>query len=239
MPSSLRIRCESRSRSAAAAGTRSSVFDGDAQPVADAAAVDHDVVGPRAPAPCRETEAIICSRFCAATRTPSTRCRSVAAVDLVRVADRQRERVRGVVGLRRARRGRAARRPSAAPGPCPPGRCRRRRASRPAACTAKHGMPTAPAAASTAPRAWPTAKAVRTLRPKKMSSTASAAGRCAAISSSSAAAIAASRRSSGWSGAGRDHAAAERRRACCRGARRGRSRSRPCPGRSRGRPCRA
>src|SRR4051812_58466 len=65
---------------------------------------------------------------------------------------------------------------------------------------AKHGTPTAPAAASTAPRAWPTAKAVRTLRPKKMSSTASAAGRCAAISSPSRAEIAASRTSSAWSG---------------------------------------
>src|SRR4051794_21368350 len=58
-------------------------------------------------------------------------------------------------------------------------------------------MPTAPAVASTAPRAWPTANAVLTLRPKKMSSTASAAGRCAAMSSSRHEEIAASRRSSG------------------------------------------
>ena len=40
----------------------------------------------------------------------------------------------------------------------------------------KHGVSRSPAAPSTTPRAWPTANAVRTLRPKKMSSTAIACG---------------------------------------------------------------
>ena len=112
-----------------------------------------------------------------------------------RVADRDRERVGGVVGMRRLVEARGSPSPSAAPAPCRRGRSRQTDCLTRFGAYSTHSTPADAAATSTAPRACPTESAMRASAPTYDSSSATASGACSAISSATPSKIVSSRSS--------------------------------------------
>ena len=151
--------------------------------VADAVDVEHEPlgrVGGRLAAKARDHAAIYArERTFLYPARPQERRRE-------RVADRDRERVGGVVRRRQPRRARGSSSPSAASAPCRRGRSRRSPASRCAGAYSRQSSPALAAATSTAPRACPTESAMRASAPTYDSSSATASGSCSAMSSATA-----------------------------------------------------